>query len=70
MEPSSGFEPETPALPWRCSTTELRRHLQGVNIAENALKAKYKTPVKLYGTETNQYRRGLPASSAQRVSEH
>jgi hypothetical protein len=26
--------------------------------------------VKLYGTETNQYRRGLPASSAQRVSEH
>lgn len=26
MEPSSGFEPETPALPWQCSTTELRRH--------------------------------------------
>jgi hypothetical protein len=25
MEPSSGFEPETPSLPWKCSTTELRR---------------------------------------------
>ena len=26
MEPTSGFEPETPSLPWKCSTTELRRH--------------------------------------------
>ena len=24
-EPSSGLEPETPSLPWKCSTTELRR---------------------------------------------
>lgn len=26
MEPRSGFEPETPSLPWKCSTTELSRH--------------------------------------------
>ena len=26
MEPLSGFEPETPSLPWKCSTTELQRH--------------------------------------------
>ena len=26
-EPPSGLEPETPSLPWKCSTTELRRHL-------------------------------------------
>ena len=25
LEPSSGFEPETPSLPWKCSTPELRR---------------------------------------------
>ena len=25
MEPTSGFEPETPSLPWKCSTTELCR---------------------------------------------
>lgn len=24
LEPSSGFEPETPSLPWKCSTPELR----------------------------------------------
>jgi hypothetical protein len=24
MEPSPGFEPGTPSLPWRCSTPELR----------------------------------------------
>ena len=27
MEPSSGFEPETPSLPWKCSTPELRRRI-------------------------------------------
>ena len=27
MEPLSGFEPETPSLPWKCSTTELQRRL-------------------------------------------
>ena len=27
MEPSSGFEPETPSLPWKCSTPELGRQL-------------------------------------------
>jgi hypothetical protein len=26
LEPLSGFEPETPSLPWKCSTTELQRH--------------------------------------------
>jgi hypothetical protein len=26
MEPSSGIEPETPSLPWKCSTAELRWH--------------------------------------------
>ena len=26
MEPLSGFEPETPSLPWKCSTPELQRH--------------------------------------------
>ena len=25
LEPLSGFEPETPSLPWKCSTTELQR---------------------------------------------
>ncbi len=25
MEPPSRFELETPSLPWKCSTTELRR---------------------------------------------
>ena len=28
MEPSSGFEPETPSLPWKCSTPELRWHIE------------------------------------------
>ena len=27
MEPSPGFEPGTPSLPWKCSTPELRWHL-------------------------------------------
>ena len=26
LEPLSGFEPETPSLPWKCSTPELQRH--------------------------------------------
>ena len=26
MEPRLGFEPRTPSLPWKCSTTELSRH--------------------------------------------
>ena len=26
MEPPPGLEPGTPSLPWKCSTTELRRH--------------------------------------------
>ena len=26
MEPPSRLELETPSLPWKCSTTELRRH--------------------------------------------
>lgn len=25
MEPRLGFEPRTPSLPWKCSTTELSR---------------------------------------------
>lgn len=25
MEPRLGFEPKTPSLPWKCSTTELSR---------------------------------------------
>ena len=27
MEPLSGFEPETPSLPWKSSTTELQRQV-------------------------------------------
>ena len=27
-EPPPGFEPGTPSLPWKCSATELRRHIQ------------------------------------------
>ena len=27
FEPPPGFEPGTPSLPWRCSATELRRHV-------------------------------------------
>ena len=30
MEPRSRFELETPSLPWKCSTTELRRRLNYV----------------------------------------
>ncbi len=26
LEPRLGFEPKTPSLPWKCSTTELSRH--------------------------------------------
>ncbi len=26
LEPTVGFEPTTPSLPWKCSTPELRRH--------------------------------------------
>jgi hypothetical protein len=25
LEPRLGFEPKTPSLPWKCSTTELSR---------------------------------------------
>src|SRR3954471_3515923 len=28
-EPTRGFEPRTPSLPWKCSTTELRRRMVG-----------------------------------------
>gem|GEM_PF-6434489 len=28
VEPPQGIEPWTPSLPWKCSTTELRRHGQ------------------------------------------
>ena len=28
MEPPSRFDLETPSLPWKCSTTELRRHIK------------------------------------------
>jgi hypothetical protein len=32
MEPSRRFELLTPSLPWKCSTTELRRHGAGCRI--------------------------------------
>ena len=35
MEPMTGFEPATPSLPWRCSTTELHRLLHLCNRAED-----------------------------------
>ena len=40
MEPRSGFEPETPSLPWKCSTTELSRHkviiTQNLDLGQNS----------------------------------
>ena len=32
LEPRLGFEPRTPSLPWKCSTTELSRHGAGSRI--------------------------------------
>ena len=40
MEPKSGFEPETPSFPWKCSTTELRRHT-----SDNCSKSEVKNQV-------------------------
>lgn len=34
MEPLTRFELVTPSLPWKCSTPELQRHLQGLMIPE------------------------------------
>ena len=32
-EPSVGIEPTTPSLPWKCSTTELRGRVEGLDRA-------------------------------------
>ena len=38
MEPLSGFEPETPSLPWKCSTTELQRQVDIKNGAGRGIR--------------------------------
>ena len=37
LEPPSRFELETPSLPWKCSTTELRRHRKIPTLSEKVL---------------------------------
>lgn len=54
LEPPSGLEPETPALPWQCSTTELRRRnndvctmLDGLPATTSRVKKKLEPPTGL-----------------------